>query len=67
MNGTVLPPTKDAYKGIELTSIPNMKSMTESGAAVNEDVLLPIYYTPAEQRKGARDLPVFRRSDPEAK
>ena len=51
VNGNVVPPTNSAYKGVELTSIPNMKSMTESGAAVNEDVLLPVYYTPAERKK----------------
>lgn len=65
VNGQIVPPTNDAFKGIDLTSIPNMKSMTESGAAVNEDVLLPVYYAPAEQRKGARELPLFRRTDPE--
>lgn len=65
VNGTVVPPTNNAYKGIDLTSIPNMKSMTEAGAEMNEDVLLPVYYTPAEQLRSVRDLPVFRRSDPQ--
>jgi len=64
INDTVQPPSNNAYNGVELTSIPNMKSMTEAGAALNEDVLLPVYYTPAEQLKGVRDLPIFRRSDP---
>ncbi|MGB0415332.1 MAG: hypothetical protein ACPGKS_00635 [Coraliomargarita sp.] len=65
VNGEIVPPTNNAFKGVDLTSIPNMKSMTESGAAINEDVLLPVYYTPAEQLRGVRDLPVFRRSDPQ--
>lgn len=63
INGEIVPPSKSAFKGIDLTSIPNMKSMTESGADLNKDVLLPHYYTPFEQMKGVRDLPVFRRTD----
>ncbi len=66
VNGTELPPQKTAIGNIpNAASLEQMKSLTISGAEANKDMLLPVYYTPAQYLGSVRDLPIFLRRDPQ--
>lgn len=65
VNGEVVTPSKYAFDGFNVSSLPNFKSMAESGAEANKDVLMPHYYAPISVvgNRGLPDLPILVRRD----
>ncbi|ADE54960.1 hypothetical protein [Coraliomargarita akajimensis] len=63
VNGQPVEPSKKSFYGVADSSLPNLKSSAESGAAVNSGALIPYYHAPSEVLGGVRDLPIVVRRD----
>ena len=67
VGGVTQEPSKDgAAMSSNISSLEmlqNMQSKAQSQLAENENILLPVYFAPAEYRSKARNLPVFVRRE----